>query len=255
MLTRPFVLSLCLLFIPAAGVFSQNVITPVFPLKDGTVASDSCSGSGKELIADSARQAAGWMVFKSSSVTYRNIGSAMLALYIKKVTRPGLCGIHSLMTKITAPENMVNAQNVTFDDMPIADLPLDSTFSDRMILVNITELVQSPVFYGIAIRPIKGLSASFSSKEGFPPPAILLYRDTLNPYLQPKWWSADDVPDMDAGKAGDFYVRALQGVIYRKSATAWDSVASFSIPSEQQAASTPAKKPLHRRPVRRTHRW
>ena len=231
------------------AVMSQHVITPLFPLKDGTVSPDSSSGDRKELLVDQARQAAGWMVFKSASIHYRGINSAMLAVYITSVQKPGLCGIHALMKKIIAPENGVAPSDVKYDDMPIAALPLDSSYSAQMVLVNITELVQSSAFYGIALRPIRDLSARFSSKEGFPPPAILVYRDTLNPYVQPKWWSADDVPDTSVGKAGDFYVRALQGIIYRKSSGAWDSVASLTIPPEQPAA--PALKKSIRRPLRK----
>jgi hypothetical protein len=246
MRTQGALSGLFMLIASSTAVFSQNVITPVFPSKDGTVASDSCSGDQKELFADSARQAAGWMVFKSSGVNYMNIGSAMLAVYIKTVRKPGVCGIHSLMKRITGPENMVKIQQVSFDDMPIAALPLDSTFSDRMILVNITELVQSSGFYGIALRSIRGLSASFNSKEGFPPPVILVYRDSLNPYAQPKWWSAEDVPDTSVGKTGDFYVRAAKGVIYRKSPGVWDSVASLTIPPSLPATTAQHKKPLRR---------
>lgn len=230
------------------AVMSQNVITPLFPLKDGTVSPDSSAGDQKELLVDQARQAAGWMVFKSASIHYRGINSAMLALYITSVQKPGLCGIHALMKKIIAPENGVVPADVKYDDMPIAALPLDSTYSAQMVLVNITELVQSGAFYGIALRPIRDLSACFSSKECFPPPAILCYRDTLNPCLQPKWWSADDVPDTSVGKTGDFYVRALQGVIYRKSTDKWDSAASFIIPPPRPAA--PLKK-IARRPLRK----
>jgi len=251
--TRLTAFGLYMLIASAAAVFSQDVITPVFPSKDGTVSPDSCSGDQKEVFADSARQAAGWIVFKSSGVNYMNIGSAMLAVYIKTVRKPGLCGIHSLMTKITAPENRVTSSDVRFDDMPIAAQTLDSTFSDKMILVNITELVQSRGFYGIALRSIRGLSASFSSKEGFPPPVILIYRDSLNPYAQPKWWSAEDVPDTSVGKEGDFYVRAAQGVIYRKSPGVWDSVASLTIPPPLTGAAAQHDKPL-RRPARRIPR-
>jgi hypothetical protein len=243
-----------LLFISETAVLSQDVITPLFPLKDGTISPDSSSGDRKELLVDQARQAAGWMVFKSASIYYRDIGSAMLAVYITGVQKPGLCGIHALMTKITAPENGVLPSDVKFDDMPIAALPLDSTFSAQMVLINITELVQSRAFYGIALRPIRDLSARFSSKEGFPPPAILVYRDTLNPSMQPKWWSADDVPDTSVGKVGDFYVRALQGIIYRKSSGGWDSVASLTIPPEQPALEQSKRTFHHPRPARRRTR-
>ena len=239
-------LSVILLALATAAA-SQSGIIPLFPSKDGTVSPDSCSGDQKELRADSAKQSVGWMLFKYRSIDFRDISSAMLMVYIKTVPKPGLCGIHQLMKKISVPENMVKSENVKFDDMPIAALPLDSSFSDQMILLNITELIQSKTFYGIAIRPMRGLSACFSSKEGFPPPVILITRDSVstNPV---KWWSANDVPDMSTGKPNDFYVRASQGVVYRKSAGAWDSVASLTIPPPP--AVTP-KKPVHRPSIKK----
>jgi hypothetical protein len=242
-----------MLLVLAKSVFSQDVITPLFPLKDGFVSPDSGSGDQQELLVDGTRQAAGWMVFKSAGIYYRNIGSAMLAVYIKTVSKPGLCGIHSLMTKISAPENRVTPADVKFDDMPIAALPLDSSFSDQMILVNITELVQSRAFYGIALRSINGLSANFSSKEGFPPPAILLTHEPASP-TPAKWFNGIDPPDMSTGGAGDYYVHIPRGVIYRKSAGAWDSVASLTIPPpppEKPAAPALGKRPLHR-PYKKT---
>ena len=253
MRTRRALLCLFMLIVSVAAVFSQGTITPVFPSKDGTISPDSCSGDQKELFADSARQAAGWMVFKLSGVNYMNINSAMLAVSIKTVRKPGLCGIHSLMTKIIPPENRVAQSDVRFDDMPLAAQPLDSTFSDKIILVNITEELLSGKFCGIALRSLRGLSASFNSKEGFPPSAILVYRDSLNPYAQPKWWSAEDVPDTSVGKEGDFYVRAAQGIIYRKSPGVWDSVASLTIPPPLPEAAAQHQKPLHR-PARRIPR-
>jgi hypothetical protein len=248
--TRAIAFCLGMLFFAETAVLSQSVITPLFPLKDGTVSPDSCAGDRKELIADQALPAAGWMVFTSAGIHYRDIDAAMLAVYISSVRKPGLCCIHALMKKITAPENGVASTDVLYDDMPIASLELDTSFSAQMILVNITELVLSKAFFGIALRPMRNLSARFSSKEGFPPPAILCYRDTLTPPLQPKWWSADDVPDTSVGKNGDFYLRALQGVIYRKSSGQWDSVANLTIPPKQAPAPA-AKKRTRRPPVKK----
>jgi hypothetical protein len=235
----------------ATPVLPQGFITPLFPIKDGCVSPDSCSGDRKELAADETRQSCGWMVFRSASVNYRNIGSAMLAICIKSVSKPGLCGVHALMSRITAPENSVRVSDVKFDDMPIAAQQLDSSFTDQMILVNITELVQSKTFYGVALRPLRGLSAQFSSREGFPPPAILVTRDTLNPN-PPKWWSAPEAPDTSVGKTGDFYVCPLTGIIYRKSSVAWDSVASLVIPPEQPASPAAGRRIIHR-PLKRRY--
>ncbi|MBN2187936.1 MAG: hypothetical protein JW699_00670 [Chitinispirillaceae bacterium] len=239
----------CAAFLTAKAL-ALEIITPQFPIKDGHVSANLCSGADTELIADECLQMSSWMVFKSASLHYRDIRAARLAVYIKSVQKAGLCGIHSLMKKITAPERNVTLSCVVSDDMPIAALPLDSSFADQMVFIDITELVQSGAFYGITLKPMQGLSARFSSKEGFPPPAILVLRDTLYTVTPPKWWSCCEAPDTSVGKAGDFYVRASQGIVYRKSPEGmWDSVASFVIPPENPA---PVMRKSVRRPLKRT---
>jgi hypothetical protein len=237
-----------MLLILAAVSFSQNTITPIFPLKDGTVSRDSCSGDQKELFVDGSKQSVGWLVFKPHYADSNNIRSAMLMVHITSVLKPGLCGIHTLMTKIIVPESKVKLEDVKFDDMPVASLSLDTSFSDQMLLLDVTELVKSKSFNGIALRSISGLSACFGSKEGFPPPAIIITHDLPGPN-PPKWYNCNDFPEKTLGKQGDYYVYTSKGEIYRKSAEAWDSVASLTIPPplpEKPAAVTQHAKPLHR---------
>ncbi|MGA2507421.1 MAG: hypothetical protein ABSF80_08105 [Chitinispirillaceae bacterium] len=233
---------------------SQNAIRPIFPLKDGSASPDSCSGDQKELVVDGAKQSVGWLVFKPHYADSNDIRSAMLMVHITSVLKPGLCGIHTLMTKITVPENRVTLENVRFDDMPVASLALDTSFSDQMLLLDVTDLVKSKSFNGIALRSISGLSARFGSKEGFPPPAIIITRDSPDPN-PPKWYNCNDFPEKTLGKQGDYYVYTSKGVIYRKSAEAWDSVASLTIPPplpERSAAvihhTYPVRRPLAKKP-------
>lgn len=233
---------------------SQNAITPIFPVKNGTVSPDSCSSDQKELVVDGAKQSVGWLVFKPHYADSNNIRSAMLMVHITSVLKPGLCGIHTLMTKIIVPESRVTLENVKFDDMPVASLALDTSFSDQMLLLDVTDLVKSKSFNGIALRSMNGLSARFGSKEGFPPPAILIIRDSLSPN-PPKWYNCNDIPKT-LGKEGDYYVYTLKGVIYRKSAESWDSVASLTIPPappEKPAAvvhhTYPLRRPLTKKPA------
>lgn len=233
---------------------SQNAITLIFPLKDGTVSPDSCSGDQKELVVDGAKQSVGWLVFKPHYADSNDIRSAMLMVHITSVLKPGLCGIHTLMTKITVPENRVTLENVRFDDMPVASLALDTSFSDQMLLLDVTDLVKSKSFNGIALRPISGLSARFGSKEGFPPPAIIITHDSPDPN-PPKWYNCNDFPEKTLGKQGDYYVYTSKGVIYRKSAEAWDSVASLTIPPplpERSAAVIHHTYPVHRPLAKKT---
>jgi hypothetical protein len=247
-----------LILVFVAPLFAQRAVTPIFPLKDGFVSPDSCSGEQKELLVDAGRQSVGWVVFKPQQIDFKNIKAIMLMLHIKSVLKPGLCGINMLVKRITAPENKVSPIDLKYDDMPIAALPLDSSFANQMLLIEITELVKSKTFRGIAVKPISGLSAVFSSKEGYPPPAVLLTHDTLNPNPS-KWFNGAASPDTTTpGKTGDFYVDMAKGIIYRRSTAQWDSAASLTIPPEPPAPVTkpntlPVKKPVTtRKSVKKT---
>jgi hypothetical protein len=228
------------------AVFSQGIVAPLFPLKNGSASQDSLPGHPKELVVDAAHQSAGWIVFKWQGIAVKRARTAMLTLYIRSVSKPGLCGIHILMTKITVPENSVKLSDLKFDDMPIASVPLDSSFSDQMLLLDITELIKSKTFKGIAIRPIQGLSATFISKEGYPPPAVLLTFDTLNTN-QAKWFNNSEPPEPSTGKEGDFFIHKVKGVVYHKSSpAAWDSVASLTIPPEPPVVKVQSRKPVRK---------
>ena len=102
----------------------------------------------QELVVDGAKQSVGWLVFKPHYADSNNIRSAMLMVHITWVLKPGLCGIHTLMTKIIVPESRVTLENVKFDDMPVASLALDTSFSDQMLLLDVTDLVKSKSFNG-----------------------------------------------------------------------------------------------------------
>lgn len=231
----------------AAVVFSQGIITPLFPLKNGTASQDSLPEHPKMLVVDAAHQSAGWIVFKWQGIAVKRARTAMLMLYVKSVSKPGLCGIHTLMAKVIVPENSVKLSDLKFDDMPIASVPLDSSFSDQMLLLDVTELIKSKTFKGIAVRPIQGLSATIISKEGFPPPAVLLTYDTLNPN-QAKWFNNSELPEPSTGKEGDFFIHKVKGIVYHKSSPAvWDSVMSLTIPPE-----TPAAKMLRKKQVKKS---
>ena len=160
---KTFRTGLIILATVAAASFSQGIIKPLFPLKNGYASPDSIPEHQKELFVDASHQAVGWIVFKWQGIAVKRARTAMLMLYIKSVLKPGLCGIHTLMAKITIPEKNVKPKDLKFDDMPIASVPLDSMFADQILLLDVTELIKSKTLKGIAIRPINGLSAVFTS--------------------------------------------------------------------------------------------
>jgi hypothetical protein len=221
--------------------YSQDSLTLFFPCKDGYIAADTCSGDQKELIIDEEKQSIGWLSCKKHLIDFNKVKTAMLMLHIKEVNKNGLCGIFSLMTRVDAPENRVRLSMLRFDDMPLYAVPLDSSYTDQIIPLDITEIMKARKFNGIVIRSMNGLSAKFASKEGVLPPAIVLLHGSPKP--EPvSWFSGTDVPDSTTGKTGDFFVRTSSGVIYHRTGPAWDSVAVLAVPPEKPVVKPPVRK-------------
>ena len=221
---------ICLAFLAFLTLsFSQDSLTLLFPNKDGSASRDTFSGNEQDLTVDEKTQSVGWVSYKRYLLDFGNVKSAILMLHVKSVEGKGVCGIFSLMTRVEPAENRVRLSALRYDDMPIAAMPLDSGMQDQIIPLDITGLLKAKSFNGIAIRPMNGLSAKFSSKEGRLPPAIVIVKGRTGP-ARVRWFSGSSAPDSATGNHGDCCVCTANNVIYRKSSMKWDSVAVIAMP-------------------------
>ena len=180
-------------------------------------------------------------MFNTKNVDARNLRAAILLLPVRSIGAPGVCGVHQLMAPVTALESKVKLASLHYDDMPEATAALDSSSVDRPIILDVTDMLASGNFKGIALRSMKGLCATFGSRAGTPAPAIICTYGFGDP-RPPKWFVGPAVPDTSSGHEGDFYVQTGKGILFRRSANAWDSTILLAAPVEKPVIKRPAPK-------------
>jgi hypothetical protein len=240
---RKFLLAVCML---CTAAVAGSPVSAVFPAKNGCFPIDS---AGTTLTVDGTHPVMSWLAFNTRKFDTGNLNSAILLLPIKSIRSSGIYGVHALMTPVNALEGSVRAKDLHYDDMPIASANIDSSFVDGMLLLNITEQVRSRTFFGILIRSMEGLSASFSARTAFPSPAVICVRDTTgvsgaSPVA--KWFIGKDHPVPSFGRPGDFYAQPVKGIIYRKSAVSWDSLLILKPPLSLPAVAAKRQKSTDR---------
>lgn len=229
----------------ACCLFAKDAVTLIFPSMDGFSSPSLSSADKKDLVVDHEKSIISWICFNRQRIDFKKTTSAMLMLNVSRVSAAGLCGIFSLLTPVTAPENKVRQSVLRFDDMPIASLPLDTGYAGQIIPLDITDLLKAKKFNGVVLRSLNRLSAEFCSKEGPLPPALLLMHDSgrRNPV---SWFNGREAPDTAAGKPGDYYICTSTGVVFLKSTGRWDSAAVIAIPKRPHQNARQTAVPLRR---------
>jgi uncharacterized protein (TIGR02145 family) len=212
------------------ATFAQSIVTPVFVFKDGDATVNGYTGSEKEIAVDGgSQQIIGWITFQTEGVDFSESGSARLSLYVKAVSNPGTLQIRLLTAAITAPENSVRLADIPADETITTTIALGSTNVEKMIQLDLTAVVKTGAFYGVALTSDDGLVAAFDSKEGRLAPVILLTHDIES--AASKWHSGANVPDVTLGKDGDYYLNTASGDVSVKSDGVWSVVTNIVGPT------------------------
>ena len=246
------VLLLMLLSAMAISAGPRTRVALIHSTGDGYITSRKTVANYKEIWVQGNGDVIGWISFRLKGYTFAQTRTCMLALHITSVKRSGICDFHPIISPVITAETKVTRRSVKYDDLPLVTVPLDSTYSDQMLFMNITDLVKSGAFYGIVIRSRGNLDASFSAREGTVAPVILCTHD-IGDSNAVSWFSSADAPDRQTGKKGDFLVRTSNGALYYKSAAGWDSVAVIHAAQKKTArktASRRATKPIKSAPRR-----
>jgi uncharacterized protein (TIGR02145 family) len=206
-----------------AATFAQNIVTPVFVLKDGDASVAGYTGSDKDIIVDGgSQQSVGWITFQTLGIDFSKVASAKLTLYIKSITAPGTLQVRLLTADIKAPENTVRLTSIPAAVAVTASQALGTADVENALQIDLTSAVKAGSFFGIALTSDDGLSAAFDSKEGRLAPVILLTHNVAD--VASKWLSGTGVPSASAGKEGDYYLNTASGDVSAKSSGAWSVV-------------------------------
>ncbi len=157
-------------------VWSQNIGTPLFPHKDGEADVSSMSGTNKDLeVKGGANKVVSWITYQTAGLDLANITKATLTVYVNGLTTPGSVSLYALTSAITAPENNVKLSDIKYDTgFVLSKLTLTTSDVEKVLQVDLTTLVKSPTFKGLALASTDGVAVTFGSKEGPMKPLILL---------------------------------------------------------------------------------
>jgi hypothetical protein len=234
---RKLILSLGIMLNVALFTFAQTVVTPVFVHKDGDASMTGFSGSLKDLGIDGgANQVVGWMTFQTQGIDMSKVTKAVVALYVKSLTAPGHLGVYGLTSPITQPENNVLFGNIAYNSASAdASVSLGTSDVEKVVQLDITTLLKSGTFNGLALASDDGLVATVSSKEGVLNPIIFLTTDVAA--AAATWLTGSGVPASSLGKQNDLYLNTANGDVYQKGATAWSLVTTILGPTGAQGAA------------------
>ena len=210
-----------------AMAFAQNIVTPVFVLKDGDATITAYSGTDKVIYVDGgAQQSIGWITFQMQGIDVSKIASAKLVLYVKALTNPGTLRIKLLSLDVAAPENNVGGGNFVFNNATTDSLALGTAHIETTVQLDLTAAVKSGTFKGIALVSDDGLAISFDSKEGHLAPILMLTNNVVD--VAAKWLSGTIVPAAGLGKDGDYYLNTSSGDVSTKTSGVWAVVTNIA---------------------------
>lgn len=193
-------------FLLLAGMAAaQTLTTPLFPHKDGEADAALISGSNKDLeVSGGSKKVVSWIAYQTEGRDLAGISKAVLTLYVHSLAVPGTLNVHSLTGPILAPENNVKLADVKFDPAAAAATSaLSSGDVEKVLNLDVTDIVKKPGFTGIALASTNGLSATFGSKEGAMQPLIILSYSALGGPAGPKGDKGEAGPAGPAGPKGD----------------------------------------------------
>jgi uncharacterized protein (TIGR02145 family) len=210
----------------AATAFAQNIATPVFVHKDGDATATTYSGTGKAMYVDGgSQQSVGWITFQTEGVDVSKIASATLALYVNTLTSPGTLQVRLLTSDITAPENNVRLAEIPASTAITGTQALGTADVEKVIRIDLTAVVKSGAFKGVALTSDDGLAVAFDTKEGHLAPMLLLTNNVDD--VTAKWHSGTGDPASGTGKDGDYYLNTVSGDVFAKASGTWTVVTNI----------------------------
>lgn len=213
-------------------VSAQSLVTPVFVYKDGYAGMTGYSGSSKNIIVDgSANQISGWITFQTQGIDITRITKAVLALYVGSLNSPGTLKAFALTSPVNMPENNVLLSNLVYNSAgsPVATVSLGTSDIEKVVQLDITSVLNSGFFNGIALTSDDGLNVSFSSKEGALNPMIFLTTDFDT--IASKWYTGNAPPLSSIGKQNDLFLEAANGDVYQKAPGGWNFITNIVGPA------------------------
>lgn len=172
------------ILVMAAMSYGSALVSHLYPYKDGESGIDRYDASAREIKVEGAIAAddrlVGWITYQLQDVDLTRIDKATLGLLVRTVSVEGQLKLYALVSstlKSTPPQ--FGELKFLPDSTPAATVAINRSDIEKMIYIDVTMMLKTRGFYGIALGANAPLEASVASKESPNRPLILLGYDKL----------------------------------------------------------------------------
>ena len=155
----------------AAGELASHLIV----LKDGEVYSGCGNFDQNIKVGKQGKKSVAWLTFQTGGFDGAVVSGSSLTLHVSKVSAAGTLKVFALAAPVPKSEGQVWASHLNFNfSAPIASIALTGADCEKLIRLNLGQLLSAGNFHGLVLGSTNGLSAEFNSKDSDIPPAIEL---------------------------------------------------------------------------------
>jgi microcystin-dependent protein len=236
-----FYYSLFVLLLYCLPVFSTTVVSPLFPYMDGEASAYGYTGSEEDLFVDgSTVQVISWITFLTDSIDLPEVEKAYLILYVNDCPAPGDLKVYALSDPINGPENYISINDIPFDrSSPLQTISFGSNEIQKLQIIDITKVINTSTFYGIALTSENGLQVSFCSREGNHQPVVMLHTE-VTVQTNISWISGEGIPAETSETTASSYIDVNSGDLYIKTEGIWNFACNIMGPKGQRGDIGPA---------------
>ncbi len=210
---------------------ARSVPVSVLSLKDGQISGYFTGDNKSKTMRISAPHDYGWIAFDRFDASL--VQSAVLSLYIDRVSRPGALTITPLMAEVSESEYTVDPSDLVLDEnaAPVV-VTVSADDAGTVLGADITEFLTGDAFYGVVISTQEA-DLSVTTKEGGFAPVILTLAHKRG---STAWHTGQGLPLQgqtvtEPTREGDYYLDGLTGSVYTYDGSRWSSVLSILGPT------------------------
>ena len=152
--------------------------THLFPHKDGEAGRNI--GGNRNSALEVGRSwkkdiTVGWITFQTGGTDLALASGSALTVFVDRVHNPGQLKVFALRTPVTGNELDVELEDLSFNSTaPIAVLNIARSDDEKVLRIDLGNLLSRGPFHGLVLSPSNGLRVNFGSKDSDVPPAIEL---------------------------------------------------------------------------------
>ena len=155
---------------------ATDLATHLFVLKDGDVYSQSCGNLSETFeVGRAGKKSVAWLTFQTGGFDAAQVAGSVLTLHVGRVMAPGTLKVYALTSPVPKIETQVGPAHLAFNyAAPIASIALTAADCEKLIRINLGQVLNTGTFHGLVLGSANGLSAEFNSKDSDIPPMVEL---------------------------------------------------------------------------------